>query len=431
MKSSFWKVSAAIGALILSSAANADTGVSGEVGYLMNTLLLLFCGVLVMFMAAGFAMLEAGMVRSKSVAVILAKNIALYAIASIMFFVLGYELMYGNSFAGLLGEFRMWSAAEIPAAPVDVTTGQPSSASWFFQMVFVATAASVVSGALAERIRFWPFAIFVVLLTSVLYPISGHWTWGGGWLAEMGFSDFAGSTIVHSVGGWAALAGIIMLGPRRGRFDDDGRPQVLAPSSLPMVTLGTFILWFGWFGFNGGSQLSFATPEDALAVAMIFANTNASAAGGAIAVTVASQLLYRRLDLTLILNGALAGLVSITAEPLAPTIGQAALIGAVGGVLMMIGARALEQLLLDDVVGAIPVHLVAGVWGTVAVVISNPDATLWVQLAGVVGVGAFVFAASIVIWTVLRRVIGIRLKRHHENAGGDMVEVGMRAYNII
>jgi Amt family ammonium transporter len=377
------------------------------------------------------SMLEAGMVRSKSVAVILAKNIALYAIASIMFFLLGYELMYGNSSAGLLGEFSMWSADEMPGAAVDVATGQPSSAAWFFQMVFVATAASVVSGALAERVKFWPFAIFVVLLTGLLYPITGHWTWGGGWLAELGFSDFAGSTIVHSVGGWAALAGVLLLGPRRGRFDDAGRPQVLAPSSLPIVTLGTFILWFGWFGFNGGSQLSFSTTEDALAVAMIFANTNVAAAGGAIAVTVASQALYRRLDLTLILNGALAGLVSITAEPLAPTIGQAALIGAIGGVLMMVGTRILEQLLLDDVVGAIPVHLVAGAWGTVAVVISNPEVSLWVQLAGVAGIGAFVFTSSLIIWTVLRRLLGIRLKRHHENAGGDMVEVGMRAYNIV
>jgi Amt family ammonium transporter len=431
MKSSISKFAAASGAMFLSTAALADNGVSGEVGYLMNTLLLLVCGVLVMFMAAGFAMLEAGMVRSKSVAVILAKNIALYAIASIMFFLLGYELMYGNSFVGLFGEFSIWGASEVPGAPIDVSTGQPSSAGWFFQMVFVATAASVVSGALAERVKFWSFAIFVVALTGILYPVIGHWTWGGGWLAELGFSDFAGSTIVHSVGGWAALAGIMLLGPRRGRFDDDGRAQTLAPSSLPIVTLGTFILWLGWFGFNGGSQLAFSTPEDALAVATIFANTNAGAAGGAIAVMIVSQLFYRRIDLTLILNGALAGLVSITAEPLAPTLGEAALIGAIGGILMIIGTRTLEQLLLDDVVGAIPVHLVAGIWGTVAVCITNPDASLSVQLTGIAAIGAVVFTVSYALWYIMRRTIGIRLKRHHESAGGDMVEVGMRAYNIV
>lgn len=431
MKPIFSKIAVLIGVTIPGTAVIADTGVSAEVGYLMNTMLLLFCGVLVMFMAAGFAMLEAGMVRSKSVAVILAKNVALYAIASIMFLLLGYELMYGQSFAGLLGEFSLWRGHDAPGAVVDVSSGHPSSADWFFQMVFVATAASVVSGALAERVKFWSFAIFVVFLAGIVYPITGHWTWGGGWLAELGFSDFAGSTIVHSVGGWAALAGVILLGPRRGRFDDAGNPQVLAPSSLPIVTLGTFILWFGWFGFNGGSQLSFSTPEDAWAVARIFVNTNIAAAGGAVAVTLASQLLYRRLDLTLILNGALAGLVSITAEPVAPTAIQALSIGAVGGVLMMAGTRALEQLLLDDVVGAIPVHLVAGIWGTAAVVISNPDAVLWVQLAGAAGIGAFVFAMSIIIWAGLRRIIGIRLKRHHENAGGDIVEVGMRAYDIV
>ena len=416
--------------LFLSQSALADTGVTPEVGYLLNTLLLLVCGVLVMFMAAGFAMLEAGMVRSKSVAVILAKNISLYAIASMMFFLLGYELMYGTSLMGLIGEFKIWGPSELPGAPIDVSTGTPSSASWFFQMVFVATAASIVSGALAERVKFWSFAAFVVVLTGILYPIVGHWTWGGGWLSELGFADFAGSSIVHSVGGWAALAGIILLGPRRGRFDDAGKPQVLAPSSLPIVTLGTFILWMGWFGFNGGSQLAFSSSADAYSVATIFANTNAGAAGGVIAVTLVSQLVYKRLDLTLMLNGALAGLVSITAGPLDPTLGQAALVGAIGGLLMMAGSKVLEQLLLDDVVGAIPVHLVAGIWGTLAVSLTNPATNFWTQLVGVVGIGVFTFSCSYVVWTILRRVIGIRLKRHHEHAGGDISEIGMRAYNI-
>jgi Amt family ammonium transporter len=421
------KLVAAATGLILSSITFADDGVSAEVGYLFNTFLLLFCGVLVMFMAAGFAMLEAGMVRSKSVAVILAKNISLYAIASVMFLLVGYQLMYGGD-GQFIGSFEFWQPSEVQGA--DVASGQPSVASWFFQMVFVATAASVVSGALAERVKFWSFAIFVVVLTGFLYPVIGHWTWGGGWLSEMGFADFAGSSIVHSVGGWSALAGIILLGARRGRFNDYGTPQVLAPSSLPMVTLGTFILWLGWFGFNGGSQLAFSSAADAFAVATIFANTNAAAAGGVIAATIASQIIYRRLDLTLMLNGALAGLVSITAEPLAPTLGQAVLIGAIGGIVMMVGTRVLENLLLDDVVGAIPVHLAAGIWGTLAVPISNPDADFWVQATGVAAIGASTFAISFIVWFVMRRTSGIRLKRHHEHTGGDLVEIGMRAYNL-
>ncbi|MEM8492145.1 MAG: ammonium transporter [Pseudomonadota bacterium] len=399
-----------------------------EVQYLFNTFFLLICGVLVMFMAAGFAMLEAGLVRSKSVAVILAKNISLYAIASLMFFLLGYQLMYGQSELELLGSFSPWRPTETAGA--DTTLGQPSIASWFFQMVFVATAASVVSGALAERVKFWAFALFVVVLTGALYPIVGHWTWGGGWLASLGFQDFAGSTVVHSLGGWSALAGIVLLGARRGRFDEDGRPRVIAPSSLPMVALGTFILWLGWFGFNGGSQLSFATANDAYAVATIFANTNAAAAGGVVATTLASQLVYRRLDLTVMLNGALAGLVSITAGPLGPSLGQAAVIGAVGGLLMMAATRALEHLLLDDAVGAIPVHLIAGIWGTVAVAITNPEAKLMVQLWGVTSIGAFTFFSSCLVFAILNRTLGIRLHRRHEREGGDLSETGMRAYNI-
>ena len=404
------KTVVALAGLLLSSSAFAQEGVSAEVGYLFNTFLLLFCGVLVMFMAAGFAMLEAGMVRSKSVAVILAKNISLYAIASVMFLLVGYQLMYGDG-NGYFGSFEFWRPDD--AAGADVTAGQPAVAGWFFQMVFVATAASVVSGALAERVRFWPFAMFVVVLTGLLYPVVGHWTWGGGWLAELGFADFAGSTIVHSVGGWAALAGIILLGAR-----------------LPIVTLGTFILWLGWFGFNGGSQLAFSSAADAYSVATIFGNTNAAAAGGVIAATIASQLFYRRLDLTLMLNGALAGLVSITAEPLAPSLGQAVLIGAIGGIVMIVATRLLENLQLDDVVGAIPVHMAAGIWGTLAVPITNPDADFLVQATGVLAVGAFSFTVAFIAWYVMRRTSGIRLKRHHEHTGGDLVEVGMRAYNL-
>jgi Amt family ammonium transporter len=296
--------------------------------------------------------------------------------------------------------------------------------------VFVATAASVVSGALAERVRFWPFLLFVVVLTGFIYPVIGHWTWGGGWLSALGFKDFAGSTIVHSVGGWAALAGVLLLGSRRGRFDRLRCQKEFAPSSLPMVTLGTFILWLGWFGFNGGSQLSFSTIDDAFAVATIFVNTNAAAAGGVVVVLLASQLFSRRLDLPLILNGALAGLVSITAEPLAPTMLQAILIGAAGGTLMIIATRLMESMRLDDVVGAIPVHLVGGIWGTLAVSLSNPDAKVLIQLAGVLAIGAFIFFASSLCWLVLRGVMGIRLGQNHENEGSDLAEIGLRAYNI-
>jgi len=428
MRNRITKLSTAVTALMLSQSCLADGGISIEAGYLFNTLLLLVCGVLVMFMAAGFAMLEAGMVRSKSVAVILAKNVSLYALATVMFLLIGYELMYGISESLLVGRLGIWSPAESSGA--DASLGQPSAATWFFQMVFVATAASVVSGALAERVRFWPFAIFTIVLTGVLYPLVGHWTWGGGWLANLGFSDFAGSTIVHSVGGWAALAGIMLLGPRRGRFDSIGRKKEFAPSSLPMVTLGTLILWLGWFGFNGGSQLAFSTIDDAFAVATIFVNTNAAAAGGVVAVLLASQLVSRRLDLPLILNGALAGLVSITAEPAAPTMLQALLIGAVGGILMIVATKVLERLLLDDVVGAVPVHLVGGIWGTLAVTFSNPDATVLSQLVGILAIGAFTFATSYLLWLILRQSVGIRLKNHHEDEGGDLVELGMRAYNL-
>lgn len=421
------KASIAAMGLFACSSAFGQNGINAEVGYVLNTFLMLFCGVLVMFMAAGFAMLEAGMVRSKSVAVILAKNIALYAIASLMFLLVGYQLMYGdgNSF---LGALAFWRPDD--AAGANLVAGSPSVARWFFQMVFVATAASVVSGALAERVKFWPFAIFVVLLTGFLYPAVGHWTWGGGWLADLGFVDFAGSSIVHAVGGWAALAGIILLGARRGRFNEYGTPQVLAPSSLPMVTLGTFILWLGWFGFNGGSQLAFSSAADALAVATIFGNTNAAAAGGVITATLLSQLCCRRLDLALMLNGALAGLVSITAEPLAPTLGQAALIGGLGSVVMMAATRLLETLMLDDVVGAIPVHLAAGIWGTLAVPLTNHSASFTVQLLGVLAIGAFIFSVAFAAWLVMRRTTGIRLKRAHEHTGGDLIEVGMRAYNL-
>ena len=388
--------------------ASAQSSPALEVGYILNTVLLLVSGVLVMLMAAGFAMLQAGTVRNRSVTTVLTKNIALYSIASIVFFLVGYEFMYGESVAGIFGQFKPWMATEVTDRRVNVLTEQPSSASWFFEMVFAAITAAIVSGALAERIKFWPFSIFVILLAGVLYPITGHWTWGGGWLADKGFVDFAGSTIVHAVGGWAALAGLFLLGSRRGRFDQLGHAHPLPPASLPLAMLGTFTLWIGWFGLNGGSHMGFSTPQDALAVATIFTNTNVAAAGGVLVVTVVSQLIYRHIDLALMLNGALAGLVSISAEPLSPSLALAAGIGGVGGLFMMAATKLMEQLQLDDVVGAIPVHLFAGTWGTLAVCLSVPTARLETQLLGIISIGGFIFIVSLTLWSLLRCFIGIR-----------------------
>lgn len=402
-----------------------------ETAYIFNTLLFLLCGVLVMFMAAGFAMLEAGMVRTKNVAVILTKNISLYSVAGIMYYLIGYNLMYSGVDGGYIGTFDpFWAADDSAAASGDFSGSYAATSDWFFQMVFVATTASIVSGTLAERIKVWPFIVFVAVLTAVLYPITGSWTWGAGWLSEAGFSDFAGSTIVHSVGGWAALAGAILLGARTGRFNSDGSANPIPGSSLPQVTLGVFVLWLGWFGFNGGSQLALGSGNDAIAVANIFANTNAAAAGGVVAVMIVSQLLFGRLDVVMVLNGALAGLVSITAEPLTPTIGESLLIGGAGGVIMMFSSIALEKVKIDDVVGAIPVHLACGIWGTIAVCFTNDGASLQTQLLGIVALGGFTFAASLIVWFVIKQVIGIRLHIDEENIGGDLAETGMSAYNM-
>lgn len=402
-----------------------------ETGFILNTFFLLICGAMVMFMAAGFTMLEAGMVRSKSVAVILVKNIVLYAIAGLMFYVIGFNLMFTDVNGGFFGTPMPWTGDDTAALNGDYSAGYASYAFWFFQMVFVATAASIVSGTLAERIKLWPFMIFAALLTGVIYPITGSWAWGGGWLSEMGFSDFAGSTLVHSVGGWAALTGAIILGARQGRFSSEGgKPRTITGSSLPQVTLGTFILWFGWFGFNGGSQLSIATTEDALAVAKIFANTNIAAAAGVMCVLLISQLKTGRIDVAMVLNGALAGLVAITAGPLLPSLGLAALIGAAGSIVMLGASALLEKLKIDDVVGAVPVHLGAGIWGTLAVTLSDPDASLITQIIGIGAIGLFVSITSLIIWAVLKQTIGIRLHWSKEEVGGDWAELGVRAYNL-
>ncbi|WP_299651569.1 ammonium transporter [uncultured Tateyamaria sp.] len=401
-----------------------------EIGpYIMTTLLFCMAGFLVFFMAAGFAMLEGGLVRSKNVTMQMTKNIALYSIAAIMYWLVGFNLMYPGEFNGYIGSFFVPTVLD----PVGVAAEKAAldyasiGSDFFFQLVFVAATASIVSGALAERIKLWPFLIFVVVLTGFMYPISGSWKWGAGWLDAAGFQDFAGSTVVHSVGGWAALAGAIVLGPRLGKYKD-GRVNPMPGSNLALATLGTFILWLGWFGFNGGSQLAMGTVGDVSDVSRIFANTNMAAAAGAVTALILTQLLYKKPDLTMVLNGALAGLVSITAEPLAPSLFGALWIGAIGGVIVVFTVPLLDKLKIDDVVGAIPVHLFAGIWGTIAVVFYNSDANLGTQLMGIIAYGVFTFVASLIVWFVLKTVMGIRVSEEDEINGLDMSELGMEAY---
>ncbi|MBC7179449.1 MAG: ammonium transporter, partial [Roseovarius sp.] len=378
-----------------------------EIGpYIMTTLLFCMAGFLVFFMAAGFAMLEGGLVRSKNVTMQMTKNVVLYSFATIMYWLVGFNLMYpgdGWLVAGWVGPFfAMTELDPVGVAAADAALDYASIGSdFFFQLVFVAATASIVSGALAERIKLWPFLAFVIVLTGFMYPISGSWQWGGGWLSEAGFSDFAGSTIVHSVGGWAALAGAIILGPRLGKYGKDGKVTPMPGSNLALATLGTFILWLGWFGFNGGSQLAMGTVGDVSDVSRIFANTNMAAAAGSISALILTQVLYKKPDLTMVLNGALAGLVSITAEPLAPSLFGALWIGAVGGVIVVLAVPMLDKFKIDDVVGAIPVHLFCGIWGTLAVVFYG-DASLGTQLLGIFAYGAFTFVISLVLWLVIK-----------------------------
>jgi Amt family ammonium transporter len=399
-----------------------------EIGpYIMTTLLFCMAGFLVFFMAAGFAMLEGGLVRSKNVTMQMTKNIALFSIAAIMYWLVGFNTMYPGDFNGYfaIGGQTVLDAVGVSAADAALDYASVGS-DFFFQLVFVAATASIVSGAVAERIKLWPFLIFVVVLTGFMYPISGSWQWGGGWLSEMGFSDFAGSTVVHSVGGWAALAGVIVLGPRLGKYKD-GRVNPMPGSNLALATLGTFILWLGWFGFNGGSQLAMGTVGDVSDVSRIFANTNMAAAAGAVTALILSQVLYKKPDLTMVLNGALAGLVSITAEPLAPTLFGSLWIGAVGGVIVVLTVPLLDKFKIDDVVGAIPVHLFAGIWGTIAVIFYG-DASLVTQLTGIVAYGVFTFFASLVVWFILKATMGIRSSEEDELMGLDKAELGMEAY---
>ena len=413
--------------LNMSSAGVAATTVSAEVGFIFNTFLFLICGFLVMFMAAGFAMLESGMVTSKSVSVICAKNIGLFSIAGIMFWMFGYNVAYGIPEGGYIGKFMPWSDGS------KIGTGYADGSDWYFQMVFCATTVSIVSGTLAERIKLWPFFLFAAILTGFLYPFVMGWQWGGGWLAARGFADFAGSTLVHSTGGAAALAGAILLGPRLGRFTKKGEPAPVKPfaaSSIPLVTIGVFILWLGWFGFNGGSQLAMGTFDDAVAVSKIFINTNLAACGGVMAAAIVTRLAAGKTDVVQMLNGAIGGLVSITAEPLMPSPIAAILIGAVGGVIVVYGTKFLFTMKIDDVVGAIPAHLFAGVWGTLAVPITNSSANFGTQLLGVIAINATVFVIAFVVWAIMKNTMGIRLSKEAELKGTDVTETGVIAYAI-
>ena len=439
-----WAGAAGLAALVLlAPIARADS--AAQMDFVLNTFAFLVWGALIMWMCAGFTMLESGSVRTKNASMICMKNIGLYAIAGITFYLVGYNLMYVDvgSVIGTLSFGYGPSAAELAlleavgseagetaiaaAADAAAENGYSVMSDWFFQMVFVATTASIVSGALAERVRLWSFFLFTAILTAIIYPIVGAWTWGGGWLSQLGFSDFAGSTIVHSTGGWAALAGALVVGPRLGKFRTDGTIKLTPPSNVPVVTLGVFILWLGWFGFNGGSQLALGGVENAVGMSIVLVNTNLAAGAGVVAALVVSRPILKRVDLLTVLNGAIAGLVSITAGPDVLPHSMALLIGAVGGVICASGIRLLEILRIDDVVGAVPAHLLAGIWGTVAVCIAG-DYNVGVQLLGVASVGAFVFGSSWLVWTVLSKTIGARVSETVEELGQDAAELGIEAY---
>lgn len=394
-----------------------------ELKFALDTFYFLISGVLVMWMAAGFAMLEAGLVRSKNTTEILTKNVALYAIACTVYLIVGYNIMYvDNAEGGFLPSLGMLIGTE--AADAD----HALQSDFFFQVVFVATAMSIVSGAVAERMKLWSFLIFCVVLTGFIYPIEGYWTWGGGFLSEMGFVDFAGSGIVHMAGAAAALAGVLLLGARKGKYGKNGEIYPIPGSNLPLATLGTFILWMGWFGFNGGSQLLLSDKENATAVSQILLNTNAAAAAGAIAALLLCKILWRKADLTMVLNGALAGLVVITAEPASPSPMLAVLGGALGGSLVVFSIVALDKAKIDDPVGAISVHGVCGFLGLMLVPLSNSDATFVNQLIGAVVIFGFVFVASFVVWAILKKTMGIRVGEEEEINGMDQHDCGVDAY---
>ena len=424
---------AALSAVLLASPAYAqEVGVHGV--FILNSLLFLIGGFLVMFMACGFCMLEAGLVRAKNTTTQLTKNIALFSLAAMGYYLIGYNLMYplgdwavDGVFSALFPAIAVLEPVGVAAEAADDLSYASTGSDYFFQLMFCAATASIVSGTVAERIKLWPFLIFTIFLTAFIYPLQASWKWGGGFLDAAGFLDFAGSSVVHSVGGWAALTGAIILGPRIGKYIN-GRVVPMPGANLPLATLGTFILWLGWFGFNGGSQLAMGTIGDVADVSRIFANTNAAAAMGAIVALVLTQLLYKKVDLTMVLNGALAGLVSITAEPLTPSLGMASLIGGIGGVIVVLAVPYLDKLKIDDVVGAIPVHLLAGIWGTMAVPITNADGSFLTQLYGIAVIGIFTVVASGIVWFALDKIMGIRVSEEDEMIGLDNSELGMESY---
>jgi len=406
--------------------------------YAMDTFYFLVTGALVMWMAAGFAMLEAGLVRAKNTAEILTKNVVLYAIACIMYMLMGYNIMYPDGGNGIIPDFSfmfMFGGDHDPAAVLKTDPGAWYDGSYysgmsdfFFQVVFVATAMSIVSGAVAERMKLWAFLAFAVVMTGVIYPMQGYWKWGGGFLDAANFQDFAGSGVVHLCGATAALAGVLLLGARKGKYSADGKINAIPGANMPLATLGTFILWLGWFGFNGGSELVVSSVAEANAVAAVFVNTNMAAAGGVVAALVVARILFGKADLTMALNGALAGLVAITAEPLAPTPIGATMIGAIGGILVVFAILGIDKLKIDDPVGAISVHGVVGMWGLLAVPIYNGDATIGAQLYGLVVIFAWTFVASFITWLVIKAVMGLRVSEEEEYEGVDLAECGLEAY---
>ena len=406
-----------------------------QTNYALDTFYFLLMGVLVMFMACGFSMLEAGMVRAKNTSEILTKNVALYSIACIMYLLIGYNIMYMDAAeGGILPSFGWLIGVENTAEQIvagtagGVATDHSERSDYFFQVVFVATAMSIVSGAVAERMKLWAFLVFAVVMTGVIYPVQGMWTWGGGWLSAAGYSDFAGSGIVHLCGAAAALAGVILLGPRKGKYSANGQVNAIPGCNMPLATLGMFILWFGWFGFNGGSKLEISNVDEANAVAQVFVNTNIAACGGLVAALILARVWFGKADLTMALNGALAGLVAITADPLSASAFWSMIIGAVGGLLVVFSIVLLDKMKIDDPVGAISVHGTCGIWGVIAVVFNNADATIGGQLLGIVGIFVWVFVAALVVWLILKVTMGIRVSEEEEQTGVDISETGIEAY---
>lgn len=406
-----------------------------ELSYALDTFYFLVTGALVMWMAAGFAMLEAGLVRAKNTTEILTKNIVLYAIASIMYMLMGYGIMYPGDAAvnswwpglhGILGKADNEVAAVVAGG--DDAPYYSNLSDFFFQVVFVATAMSIVSGAVAERMKLWAFLLFAVVMTGFIYPMQGYWKWGGGFLDADGFLDFAGSGVVHLTGATAALAGVLLLGARKGKYGKDGKINAIPGANLPLATLGTFILWLGWFGFNGGSELKVSDVGEANAVALVFVNTNTAAAGGVVLALITSRLMFGKADLTMALNGALAGLVAITAEPLTGSPLESTIIGAVGGILVVFAIVLLDKLKIDDPVGAISVHGVVGMWGLIAVVFTNPDAKIGAQLEGLITIFVWVFVSSFIVWFIIKAIMGLRVSEEEEDAGVDLAECGLEAY---